>query len=80
MSIIESIAKLTIDNGGMFYELEDDDGLRLCMIKTRFSDGRNFFYNNPTYQIFDKEGCRIFVSSILDEAYKKYDNLKSSGG
>lgn len=79
MTVIESIAKEIIDNGGIFYKLEDDNGLRLCMTKTKYSDGRDFFYNSPMYQIFDKEGNRIFVTVSLDMAYKKYDDLKDGG-
>lgn len=71
MNELETFAKFTLDNGGIWHELEHSGNAGLYKTQTRRMNGRNYEYDSPVYQVFDS-GKRVFASINYRQAYAKY--------
>ena len=74
MTELELLPKITIENGGEWWLLEEKNNTKLFKVVTKFQDGR--YYNNPpTYQVF-VGGKRHFVTTSYMNAILKFNSLK----
>lgn len=74
MTDLEIFARHTIEQGGQWYELEPG----LYKSQTwRLIDNRNYFGDVPVYQVFDRNGKRIFASTSFISAFKFWESERT---
>lgn len=73
MNELETFAKFTLENGGIWHELERTENVELYKTQTRRMNGRNYEYDSPVYQVFVR-GKRVFASTNYRQAYARYKN------
>lgn len=72
---LELFAKLTLEQGGEWFLLEQSEMVSLYESKTKWCDGRNYFYNHPVFHIFNAEGKRLHVTSSYATACQYYNTV-----
>lgn len=77
MTELETFAKFTLDNGGVWYELEESENYSMYKTQDKFMEKHSYYYSLPVYQIFDKQGNRVFASINYRETYEEYKRLSS---
>lgn len=75
MTELYLLSKVTIENGGEWWLLEEENNTKLFKVVTKYQDGRNYFNNPPTYQVFIG-GKRHFVTTSYKKALLKFNSLK----
>ena len=71
MSELELFAEQTIKQGGVWFKLEQKGDYKLYETYSKYCDGRNYYNGPVVYQIFDKNGKRIFATQSYQNAVTK---------
>lgn len=74
MTELEIFAKDIIDDGGEFYTLETSTKGKLAKTVTHYTV-KGHVYNEVRFQVFNKEGKRIFVDTSLMPALNVYHSM-----
>lgn len=74
MTELEIFAKDIIESGGKFWTLETSTKGKLAKTVTHYTVRGNE-YNEVRFQVFNKEGKRIFVDTSLTTAQAVYNSL-----
>ena len=74
MTELEIFAKDIIDSGGEFWTLETCTKGKLAKTVTHYIV-RGHEYNEVRFQVFNKEGKRIFVDTSLTTARAVYNSM-----
>ena len=74
MTELEIFAKDIIDSGGEFWTLETCTKGKLAKTVTHYTV-RGHEYNEVRFQVFNKEGKRIFVDTSLTTARSVYNSM-----
>lgn len=72
---LQTFAKFTLENGGEWWLLEHSDNYQLYKTCSKYLYKNNYYLDTTVYQIFNKQGKRVFVSTDYKEAYKHYKTL-----
>lgn len=75
MTCLEIFAKFTLDNGGVWYQLEKSENYSMYKTQSKFMEKHSYYYSSPVYQIFDMQGNRVFASTNYKETYEEYKRL-----
>ena len=80
MTELEIFAKVTIEHGGEWWNLEESDSYTLCESKTQFMIKNRVYHNPPVFQIFNRStGKRVFASTNYQYAYNRFQQLCKEG-
>lgn len=74
MTDLETFAKLTLEQGGEWWFLEERGGYSIHCSKVKYICEHNFYYTAPVYQIF-KDGTRIYTNTNYRESYDTFVRL-----
>ena len=77
MSELEMFAKQTLEQGGVWFKLEESKNGSLYKTYGRYCNGWNYYNTPPVFQVFDMAGKRLFVSESYLNALTYYENLRS---
>lgn len=73
---LETFSRITLDNGGTVYPLEDNGIVKLVQFQDWYWYKNNRYGRNPVYQLFStKNGKRLFVTTDYPTAYAAYESL-----
>ena len=75
MTEFEIFSEITLKHGGEWWKLEESKNYSLHLCKTKYMVKHVFYYNPPVYQVFNKQGKRIFASTDRKTAYAVYTTL-----
>ena len=76
MNELNLFAKLTLEKGGEWWQLEESNNYVLCESKTKFTIKHQVYYDQPVFHIFSRlTGKRLFASTNYFEAMNRYRQL-----
>ena len=76
MNELETYSKITVENGGRFILLDNNNDYGLYKVQTWKLVYNSYFGDTPVYQIYRyDDGKRIYTTISLDLAYKFYNDL-----
>lgn len=71
---LEMFAKQTLEQGGVWFMLEESQKGSLYKTWGRYCDGRNYYNTPPVFQVFNAAGKRLFASESYLNALTYYKN------
>ncbi len=78
MTELEKFAKITLEQGGEWFKLEESEFYSLHESKTKYMP-KNYSYYSPVFQIFDSKGKRVLAHTDYRTTYEKYRKLCKVG-
>lgn len=72
---LEIFSEITLSRGGVWYMLAECKGYSMYKTQDAIKGTRETKYTTPVFQIFDKDGQRIFAGMNYKEAYNYFDTV-----